>query len=97
MSPEFEQLRAFQRSLMARISDASFHADYESDPQAAAAKFGLTDPDWNRKLKDCDQGYVHRLAETWAEIAKQEAEAKRRYESAEWSAWAQEMKGAGEL
>ena len=94
-APGFRRLRGFQRSLMARITSPEFREAFRADPSAAMAGMGLADPDWQRRVAECDRRFMHQLGESWHAIEEQNRAAFSEYERQEWAAWA-ELAGAAE-
>lgn len=87
-APEFAQLRAFQRALMARITDRGFREAWARNPADAGAMVGLVDETWLRRLIDSDPRSMKRLANSWRAIEIEDAEIQEDYENNEWAAWA---------
>lgn len=87
-APEFSQLRAFQRAMMARITDRGFREAWNRNPADAGAMVGLTDPLWLRRLINSDPRSMDRLARNWNAIEIEDAEIQQNYEQNEWAAWA---------
>ena len=43
---EFSELRAFQRTMIARLTDPQFRGEFQSNPNNAARKMGIQSDDW---------------------------------------------------
>ncbi|MCB1230541.1 MAG: DUF692 domain-containing protein [Verrucomicrobiae bacterium] len=87
-APEFSQLRAFQRAMMARITEAGFREAWARNPADAGAMVGLFDKTWLQRLIDCDPASMDRLANSWKAIEVEDAQIQEEYEQGEWAAWA---------
>lgn len=87
-APQFEHLRGFQRCLMAMITSREYREFFESNPEAAAAEFELTDQEWIDRLKLCDDDGIDKLAYSWDYIQKDDAAIEEEYRKSEWEVWA---------
>jgi len=90
-APEFANLRGYQRSLMARITDPEFREVFRRSPAEAAARFGLSDGDWIRRLVDCDGRMVRHFEEAWEVFRKEDREVEEEYQQREWAMWARQL------
>lgn len=86
--PAFADLRAFQRALMGRITDPALR----SDPDAAAAQFGL-DGAWAERLRGCDPGELEKLGHSWRGVQAADRAERREYERVDWGAWQRALAG----
>ena len=93
LAPEFAGLRGFQRALMGRIANPEFRAEYLADPAESVKKFDLTDPEWVRKIIDCDANLVREFEEAWDYYQKEDKETAEEYEKREWAIWANQLGG----
>ncbi len=95
LAPEFSNLRAYQRALMARITSAEFRDAFRQNPDEALKTFDLTDPKWVGSISDIDLDLMYKLQESWEYISKEDAELSDEYEQNEWAAWAAELEAEG--
>ncbi len=93
LSPEFADLRGYQRSMMAQITDPDFQSLFRKNPIEATSRFSLSDPDWIRKLTDSDGRSMHHFQESWKAFRKEDKQIAKDYEKREWSSWAQQLGG----
>ena len=89
--PQFDNLRGFQRSLMARITSAEYREFFDSNPKAAAAEFELKDEDWIARLEECDRMELSKLAYSWERILEDDEKEAADYQKTEWDAWAGQL------
>ena len=87
-SDRFEELRGFQRCLMAWITSLRYREFFDREPRAAAAEYGLHDPEWIRRVQDCDRDSLEKLAYSWDQIQKDDEMVDEQYKNREWEAWA---------
>ncbi|MEM9281414.1 MAG: DUF692 domain-containing protein [Verrucomicrobiota bacterium] len=90
---EFADLRAYQRAMMAWISEDQFKEAFRIDPFLAVEPFGLKDPEWIRRLTDSDGRSMHHFQKSWEHFRKEDEEVAREYENREWASWAQQLGG----
>ena len=90
-APEFQQLRAFQRTLMARLTDPQFRRDFALGPAEAAHQIGLGNNEWLQRLTDCDPVMFNWVAEGWDRTRNDEALFEQDSEDSEWAAWADQL------
>jgi len=89
--PIFQELRAFQRTMLARLTDPQFRSDFATDPAAAAGKTGLLSSEWVRRVADCDAEMFQWVAEGWDLTREDETKFKQDSENNEWAAWATQL------
>ncbi len=89
--PDFDNLRSFQRTLMARITSAEFREFFDANPTAASDEFDLTDPAWVTRLRECDRGQIEKLGQSWAAIQRENDMIEEEYRKKEWQAWASQI------
>lgn len=92
-SSEFADLRAYQRSMMARITSDEFRKEFQENPAAATARFGLTDPEWIRRLTDSDGKSMWHFQESWDYFKEDDKQVEEDYKKREWAMWAKQMGG----
>jgi len=90
-APEFDDLRTFQRVLMARLSDPDFRSAFERDPARVSQEIGPISDQWIQRLKDCDPGMMGWLAGGWDRTREEEALFEQDSENNEWAAWAAQL------
>jgi len=89
---EFEDLRAYQRTMMGRISDPAFREEFlENAPTAAAERYRLTDPQWLQRVLDSDGASMHHLASAWDYFRDEDEVVEEEYKDREWAMWAEQM------
>ncbi|MEC5127193.1 DUF692 domain-containing protein [Verrucomicrobiales bacterium BCK34] len=93
LAHEFAGLRSYQRTLMGRIANPAFRAEFLANAPEAVKRFELTDPEWFQKIVDCDGGLVHEFEEAWDYFQKEDREVAEEYEKREWAAWANQLGG----
>lgn len=90
--PVFHDLRAFQRAMIARLTDSEFRASFDRDPlPAVAQRFGIQSAQWMQRLIDCDRKAISTLVETWPEYQEESVLDHADYEQREWAAWAAQL------
>jgi uncharacterized protein (UPF0276 family) len=90
-APEFRELRAFQRTLLARLTDPQFRAEFTDDPIAAARRMGINSGDWVKRIANCDPAMFHWMAEGWDRTRADESLFEQDSENNEWTAWAAQL------
>lgn len=95
-APEFHDLRAFQRSILALLTRSEFREAFRADPGAAVARaFDLRSPAWLERLRDCDRNAMHGLTERWETYHEEHDLDHADYEQREWAAWAAQLEKEG--
>ncbi|MFT5410711.1 MAG: hypothetical protein ACI9NC_003444, partial [Verrucomicrobiales bacterium] len=89
--PVFQELRAFQRTLMARLTDPQIRADFAENPIATAHNLGMNSGEWLRRVADCDQKMFDWVAEGWDHMSEEESKFNQDSENNEWEAWATQL------
>ena len=90
-APEFHELRAFQRTLIARLTNPQFRAEFDQDPGAAARSMGVGPEQWVRRLVDCDPAMLHWVADGWDRTREEDTLFQQDSENNEWAAWAAQL------
>ncbi|MEM7698995.1 MAG: DUF692 domain-containing protein [Verrucomicrobiota bacterium] len=91
LAPDFANLRAYQRTMMARIAEPDFRESYRRDPFAAMERFDLTDEAWARRVVDTDPDHMHKFQDSWDYFKKEDEEVERDYKNREWQQWASQL------
>lgn len=92
LAPQFQDLRAFQRALIARLTDPEFRVAFDRDPAGTLTqRFGLRSPNWVQRLSDCDRKAIRKLVDTWPEYREEHHLDEQDYEQREWQAWAAQI------
>ncbi len=92
-SLEFAELRGYQRSMMARITDEQFRSEFRNDPAEATKRLGLTNPQWIQRLTESDGPSMKHFQESWDFFKKEDRDVAREYEKREWSTWSKQLGG----
>lgn len=95
LDPEFAGLRSYQRALMGRITDPDFRTAFLANAPEAVKRYKVSDPEWFRKLVECDGQLVHHFEDAWDYFQKEDREVAREYEKREWAAWANQLEQGG--
>lgn len=95
LDPEFAGLRSYQRALMGRITDPDFRTAFLTNAPEAVKRYEVSDPEWFRKLVECDGQLVHHFEDAWDYFQKEDREVAREYEKREWAAWANQLEQGG--
>ena len=95
LDPEFAGLRSYQRALMGRITDPEFRTAFLANAPEAVKRYEVSDPEWLRKLVECDGLLVHHFEDAWDYFQKEDREVAREYEKREWAAWANQLEQGG--
>ncbi len=93
---QFVDLREFQRSVMARITDPNYRRAYYDKPSEKLAELRIS-PAWKERVRRCDRAAMAKLESTWdglSQIYREEAE---EFEQQEWAAWADKLRDDGGL
>ena len=90
-APEFHELRAFQRTMLARLTDPQFRQEFAADPISASRGMGMNSGEWVRRIADCDPAMFHYVAEGWDRTREEEALFEQDSENNEWAAWAAQL------
>ncbi len=88
---EFSDLRGYQRSMMARITSDEFRKAFQEDPAKATAQFGLTDPEWIRRLTDSDGQSMWHFQDSWEYFQEDDKQVDEDYKKREWAMWAKQL------
>ena len=86
-SDRYQNLRGFQRAVMGRIADPDYLKEYEAEPAAAMARFGLDEP-WQQRVAGCDPKSMAFLARSWEGLSRENSMMEDEHKKREWSAWA---------
>ena len=88
---QFQELRAFQRTMLARLTDPQIRKDFAADPIGTGRQLGMNSGEWVRRAADCDPRMFAWVAEGWDLTRDEEALFEQDSEDNEWAAWAAEL------